>query len=222
MRALVWTVVVLTVLVGGAVVVDGVARDRTEERVAAELTGIPGIEGSPEVTIAGFPFLTQLADGELGTVVVTAPAATVEGLRMEDVDARFTGVTTSAPYTAASADLTAMVRPDDVEAVLAVDVDLGIRDGELIASTSVLGLPLDVVLVPRAAGRDVEVDVTAFLLGGVRVESEDLPAGVADELAGIRFAVNGLPDGMELTGVEVDEDGLRLTAVGRGLTLAEG
>src|SRR5665647_1550136 len=192
MRAMVWIVVVLTVLLAGAVVADGVLRQQTEERIATEMAaGIPGVEQPPAVSIGGFPFLTQLMAGRLGSVHVTAPTATVDGLRL-----------------------------DDVEAVLSVELDLSVRDGSLVASTTVLGLPLDVVLAPRAAGREVEVDVTGFVLAGASVQSADLPAGIADQLQGIRFAVEGLPAGMTLTQVDVTPGGLRLSAEGRDLALS--
>src|SRR5665647_2791899 len=64
MRAMIWIVVVLTVLLGGAVVADGVVRQQTEERIATEMAaGIPGVEQPPAVSIGGFPFLTQLLAG---------------------------------------------------------------------------------------------------------------------------------------------------------------
>src|SRR5450756_1225649 len=207
MRAMIWIVVVLTVLLAGAVVADGVVRQQTEERIATEMAaGIPGVEQPPAVSIGGFPFLTQLMAGRLGSVHVTAPTATVEGLRLDDVVVELTGVATRAPFTA-------------VQAVLSVELDLSIRDGSLVASTTVLGLPLDVVLAPRAAGREVEVDVTGFVLAGASVQSADLPGSIADQLQGIRFAVEGLPAGMTLTAVDITPDGLRLSAEGRDLAL---
>jgi hypothetical protein len=204
------------------VVADGVVRASAEDRIAAELTGIPGVEARPDVTIGGRLFLTQVAAGQIASLVVTAPAATVEGLRMEDVQVRLTQVTTSPPYTAEVANLTALVRPEAIEAVLAADLDLAIRDGLLVTSATVLGLPLDVTLVPRAAGRAVEVDVTGLTLGGIGVDIADLPSEVVEQLSGVQFTVSGLPDGMALTGIDVEPDGLRLRAVGRDLALTGG
>jgi hypothetical protein len=220
MRAMIRIVVVLTVLLAGAVVADGVVRRQTEARIAtATAAGIPGVEQPPAVSIGGFPFLTQLMAGRLSSVHLTAPTATVEGLRLDDVVVELTGVTTEAPYTAEGAVMTAMISPEAVQAVLSVELDLSVRDGSLVASTTVLGLPLDVVLAPRAAGQEVEVDVTGFVLAGASVRSADLPGSIADQLQGIRFAVAGLPAGMALTAVDVTPDGLRLSAEGRDLAL---
>lgn len=222
MRRLVWTLVVLAVLAGGAYLVDTMLRGEAEERVAAEVQqAIPGVEQPPDVTIEGFPFLTQVAAGELSSVRLTAPAATVEGLRLQDVVVRLHGVGTQAPYTAETAELTALVTPDAAEEALGLaDLDLGVRDDELVATASVLGLPLDVVMAARAEGHEVVVDVEAFLLGGFRVESSELPAEITDQLQGLRFAITGLPANMSLTGVTVVEDGLELAAEGTALTLS--
>src|SRR5665648_425899 len=152
--------------------------------------------------------------------VLLAGAVVADGLRLDDVVVELTGVATEAPFTAEHAVMTAITSADAVEAVLSVELDLSVRDGSLVASTTVLGLPLDVVLAPRAAGREVEVDVTGFVLAGASVQSADLPAGIADQLQGIRFAVEGLPAGMTLTQVDVTPGGLRLSAEGRDLALS--
>lgn len=220
MRRLVWTLVVLAVLAGGAFLVDTVLRRGAEDAIAAEVhAAIPGVEQPPDVTIEGFPFLTQVAAGELSSVRLSAPAATVEGLRLEDVVVRLHAVSTEAPYAAQTAELTALVTPDAAEAALGLSgLDLGVRDGGLIATASVLGVPLDVVMAARAEGHDVVVDVEAFMLGGFRVDSDELPADITGQLQGLRFAITGLPDNMSLAGVTVIDDGLELAATGTGLT----
>lgn len=222
MRRLVWTLVVLAVIAGGAYLADTVLRGEAEDRVGAEVQqAIPGVEQAPDVTIEGFPFLTQVAAGELESVRLTAPAATVEGLRLEDVVVRLHGVGTEAPYTARTAEMTALVTPEAAEDALGLaDLDLEVRDGELLATASVLGLPLDVAMTATAAGHEIVVDVEAFLLGGFRVESTELPADLTAQLQGLRFAISGLPTGMGLTGVTVVEDGLELSAAGTDLTLS--
>lgn len=220
MRRLVWTVVVLALVGGGAVATDSVLRGQAEDRIATEVTAIPGVQTSPEVTIGGFPFLTQLAGGSLDAVRVTAATATVDGLRLDDVAVDLSQVLTESPYTASRAVLTATTTPDAVEDVLAVDLDLAVRDGLLVAGTTVAGLPLDVVLEARAAGREVVIDITGLVLAGVSVSAGDLPADVTAALQGLRFGLDGLPVGMTLTEVSVLGDALLLRAEGTDLDLA--
>jgi hypothetical protein len=218
MRGLIWTVVVLTVILGGATVADGLARSSAEDRVAAELNeALPGVEGVPEVTIGGFPFLTQMAAGRLRSVEITADRATVEGLPLEDVVVLLDGVTVDAPHVAEHGTMTALVRAEAI--ARAISLDLSMRDGELVTSMSVLGLPLDVLFEARAAGRDVEVDVSGFVLAGAHVDADELPPAVTQQLQGLAFPVPGLPQGMALTQVTATADGLILTAEGRNVPL---
>lgn len=220
MRALIWTVVVLTVLVGGATVADGLARSSAEAQVLTEIDeALPGVEGTAEVTIGGFPFLTQLAAGRLTSVQIAAAEATVDELRLEDVVVVLDGVSTSRPYTAEQGTMTALVRPEAIAGVLSVALDLSMRDGELAASMTVLGVPLDVLLEARVSGSDVVVDVTGFVLAGAQVDADALPAEITASLQGLAFSVPGLPLGMALTGVAATAEGLVLTAEGQTLTL---
>src|SRR4051812_44061551 len=55
--------VVLLLLVGLAVVADRVAVGVAEDRVGEQLAAKGGLAGTPEVDIAGFPFLTQAVAG---------------------------------------------------------------------------------------------------------------------------------------------------------------
>lgn len=220
MRRLVRTLVVLALVAGGLAVADTVARIRTEDRIAGSVTAIPGVVGKPDVSIGGFPFLTQVSAGTLGSVRVTAHEAVLGGLRLEDVAVELSDVGTDAPYPAARAVLTGRATPDDLEAVVDNGLDLEIRRGELVATTTVLGLPLDAVLAPRPAGRDVEVDVTGFMLAGVGVSADELPADVAGVLQGLRFTIDDLPAGMSLTEVAVRDGTVRFRAEGDDLDLA--
>ena len=219
MRRWVWVLAGVVVLLGGAAVVDTGVRLTTENRIAAEVTAIPGLSTRPDVTIGGFPFLTQLADGELDDVRLTAPSATVEGLLLEDVVVDLEGVRTEAPFTAVSATLTARTTPDAVERVLTVALDLELRGDRLVTTTDVLGLPLDIVLEPRAAGRDVAVEVAGLMMAGIGVDADQLPPDVAAMLTDLVVPLDGLPPGMVLTDVTVDDDGLHLRATGTGLDL---
>lgn len=221
-RGVIAGVVVVAVLVGGAAVADGVVRERTEERVADELrAGIPGLDATPDVTIDGFPFLTQVLAGSMGSVVVTAPSATFDGLRLDDVDVRLTDVSTSLPTTAGVAEMTADVSLASIQEVLDVPVDLTIEDNVFLVTASLFGVPLTVTLTALPAGRTIEVEPETVSLGGLTVSADDLPAGLTDQIDDISIPVESLPEGMELTGLTVGADGVTLEAWGTDVVFDE-
>lgn len=207
--------VVIGLLVGGAAVADGIVREQTQDRLATELQRqIPGLDSTPDVTIGGFPFLTQVLAGQLDDVHLSAADLTVEGLRLEDVDVRLTGVTTDQPTTADHATLNAFTSLGSIQDVVDAPVDLAIEDGLLVASGTLLGVPLEVLLTPRPDGRSIAVDIESLRIGGRTVDVADLPDAVTDPFSTLAIPVDGLPQGIELTAVELTADGALLEAQG--------
>ena len=219
-RAVVATVVVVGVLAGAAAVADRVLHEQTEQRLATELRDqIPGLDAEPDVTIEGFPFLTQVLAGELGQVDVSAPEATVEGLLLEDVEVRLNEVSTDRPNVAGRAHMTAFTSLDSMAAALDLPLDLTIDGEHLVATTELLGLPVEVLLLPTAGGQEVLIDIDAFRIGGATVSAADLPSGFTDQLQGLSFPIEGLPEGLELTEVTLEPDGAQLVAEGTDVVL---
>ena len=214
-RVVVTALVVVGVLAGGAFAADGIARDRTEQRVAGDVQAqVPGLGSPPDVTISGFPFLTQALAGRLDDVRLTAPTLVVQGLRLEDVEVRLTGVSTSVPTTAEHAAMSASASLASIEDVLDVPADLTIEDEFLVTSVKLLGLlELEVLLVPRPEGGTITVDIDSVRVQGRTLSVGDLPAVVTNQLENLAVPV-GLPERMELTTVKLTADGALLEAEG--------
>ena len=209
----------LAVLVGGGLLVDGYARGEAEDRLATELRTALGVVDEPAVMISGFPFLTQLASGELQEVRISAPEVTFDGLRLTDADVVLHGVSTARPTTARAAAMTASAALPAIQQLVEVDAELEIVDGQLTARTTVLMLPLAVTLLPRPDGRAIAVDVQTISLGGFEVDVARLPAALTEQISGLRIPVDGLPAGMELTSVLVTPSGIDLAAAGTDVVL---
>lgn len=219
-RAGVALVIGLGVVVGGAAWADGVARSGAEDDLARTLlTQVDGLETEPDVVIEGVPFLTQVAAGQLESVRISADSVTVQGLPLHDVVVHLEGVRTDGPTTARTATLAGSARTADLGGLLSFDADLAVEDGRLVASTTVLGLPVSVRVVPRADGRAVAADVESISLAGAVVDAADLPGPLADRVQGVSVPLDGLPPGLELTEVTVTPTGLDLAAAGTDVTL---
>jgi len=109
MRALRILLVVVVILGGLFVIVDRVAVNFAEGEAADRLKSSENLASTPDVSIKGFPFLTQVASGSLDEVEVGIQdyeADTGDGaqkIRIADLRADMRGVELSGDYSSATA-----------------------------------------------------------------------------------------------------------------------
>lgn len=224
-RGVVVGVVVAVVVVGGgAVVADRWLASETQDRaVEAIEQNLEGVVGTPVVDVGGFPFLTQVWAGSIDDVTGHVQGVTLGGIDATDVDVEATGVSTSEPYTADHATIAATLPVASIEKIVAdrtgLDLKVTIVDDQLKVAGTALGLTLAARIEPRVETGTLLVDVTGLSLGGLQVDPSDLPGGVGTRLTDIEIPVEGLPDGMALTGARVTDDGLRVAAAGDDVIL---
>ena len=73
--------------------------------------------------------------------------------------------------------------------------------------------------MPRVEGGEIRVDVATVEFGGFAVDVADLPGVLAGQLSDLTVPIDGLPEGFELSGVEVADGGVRITAAGLDVVL---
>jgi len=212
----------LLVVVGGGLLADRVTRSLAED-VAADAVRSQLGAVDPDVTVAGFPFLTQLARGTLDDVHLTASGATLHGLDVTDLDVTATGVAVQEPRGAEHVVATATVPTAALEQLLREKTgwDLALAvDGEALAATgAVAGIPVGVTLTLAPAGTDgVVATITSASVGGFTVDAGLLPDGLASRIAEVDVT-DQLPAGAEVTGATVAADGLHLTVELTDVTL---
>ncbi|MFC8922069.1 DUF2993 domain-containing protein [Cellulosimicrobium sp. NPDC057127] len=206
-----------------ALVVVAVVADRVTVR-AAENGAVKAFEqqaddvSGAQIDILGFPFLTQLAGGELDHVTGSADTASFGGYAVSDVQVEAHGVGTSEPYTVASGTASGVIATSSLQEVVreqsGLDVELTTDGDALGVGLAVLGLDLTVDVVPRVAGPDtLGVDVQAVRTGLGVVSVDDLPAGIAGALEDLRVPLD-LPEGVALESVAVADDGVRVGVSG--------
>ncbi len=82
----------MVVLLGAILVVaDRIAVSVAQDRVATRLAGQRPFEGTPKVTIHGFPFLTQALGGKYSDIEVTGTGQELAGMTGATVDAQLHG-----------------------------------------------------------------------------------------------------------------------------------
>lgn len=218
MKRLVGWLVALVALVVLAVVADRVTVRAAENGAVKAFEQQADDVSGAQLDIQGFPFLTQLAAGELDHVTGSADTATFAGYAVSDVQVDARGVGTSEPYTIASGTASGVIAASSLQQVVSdqsgLDVELT-ADGDVLGvGLSVLGLDLTVDVTPRVAGPDsLGVDVQAVRTGLGVVSVDDLPSGIAGALTDLRIPLD-LPEGVALESVAVAEGGVRVGVSG--------
>ena len=216
MKVLLAVVAVFLVL---ALLVDRVAVGVAEDRVGSELAATGGLQGSPEVDIAGFPFLTQALAGRYDEVRISLSADQLgqpEGTRafvvlrgvQVPLSAVLAGSVQQVPVE--RIDGTATLSYELVATGLGADTTLAREeDGLRITRTVELfgqTVPLTAVGQVTLDGNEVVIDVETA--AGAGVELPDFLVGRASDLLDLRYAVPELPFGLRLTGVRPGEEGV--------------
>ncbi|MFJ8693888.1 LmeA family phospholipid-binding protein [Streptomyces roseolilacinus] len=228
MRALRTLLIIAVVLGGLFTIADRLAVAAAESEAADRIRAKQGLSGTPDVSIRGFPFLTQVLGGKLDQVDVamTGVEARAGGrtVRVGELSAELHDVRLENGYSravAASATGTARISYDELRKTSDSDIALGYGgNGKLkvTGSVEVLG---------RKLTRSVLSTVSVVDGDTLRVRADEVPGeGIPgiEELVRQRTdfdrEVNGFPAGLGVRKVEATPDGLKITVTGRNVVLA--
>ncbi|MGW8066502.1 LmeA family phospholipid-binding protein [Streptomyces ziwulingensis] len=244
MRALRILLIVVVVLGGLFVIADRVAVNFAEGEAAERLRSTENLPSTPDVSINGFPFLTQAVAGELDDVEVGIddyPASTGEGaesIRVDELRAHLRGVEFSSDFgsaTAATATGTATVGYDELmKAAKSEPTDIapgvtakvvGLSDGgngkiKVSLQATVLGveLPEPVDVLSSVTVKDDHVEVVAD--GLPEIGGKQLAESRIRAITDFQQTIDELPGGIELDKVEAAKDGVDITVQGSNVRLA--
>jgi hypothetical protein len=236
MRA-VRVLLILVVIVGGLfVAADRIALHFAESEAADQAQQSQNLSQKPDVSIHGFPFLTQVASKKLDEVTVTAKGITAgtgdTALRIERFTADLHGVRLTNGFSEAVADTA-----DGTALVTYADLTKAAPDGVTVAyggaaanGTGKVKLTVSVSLpVVGTVKRTVVSQITVTNGDTLSLHAETIPdAGAlpssAESLVRGRIDFTrklvGLPDGIELKTVRTDQDGIKVAATGTRVPLA--
>ncbi|MFF1872722.1 DUF2993 domain-containing protein [Kitasatospora herbaricolor] len=224
-------VVVSGLLVGADRIAVGVA----EDEAADQLVRSGRLSQRPQVSIEGFPFLTQVLSMKLDDVRLSAEDLVVgdgrQQVALHSFKARLSGVEVSDSFNSATVDQGSgdgLITYADLAKLLPEASKLVPGASRVIPGGTRLSLSyggpgkVKASLGPVAVGEgSVHSDgstVTAdgFQLSGVA----SMLNGAANQAIGpMSFTLNNLPAGLKLAGAVPQPDGLRLTFTGTGLKL---
>lgn len=237
-------VVLLAVLVAADRFVVSAAEDQMAKQIEASVSESLGCDVPPpsvrDVSIGGFPFLTQIAFGDFRDIGLTVEGISTPGPRVSSVEAHLKGI--HLPVRKILTNSVGEVPVDTVEATVRLDyADV---------NTFLAGQPGQVRINPVDGGDQIEVSGTADLpvlgsqeVGGVTtfevrdnelimVPSEislqgsvdfsiPVPGGLGQLLPAIPIPVGGLPFDLTLAEAFTDASGLSLTATAKDVVLPQ-
>lgn len=219
MKKLVFALLVVVGLLGAAWAADSYARTQTEQRIAAEVGARMG--ATVEVSVEGFPVLTQLAAGSLDHVVMDFGDVTLEGVRLLGTHVVARGMTTTDPSTISSLIATTTVPIEEVNRLFreqsGLPADIRIQGDSLAVTGEFLGAELGIVFGLEAADGGIALQPEALTLGGVSLDVSRL-GGLVAGLAGDIVLPVGLEEGLRIAAIDVVPQGLQLQVEGTDYT----
>ncbi|GGX83387.1 LmeA family phospholipid-binding protein [Streptomyces hiroshimensis] len=236
MRAIRITLIIAVILGALFVGADRLAVYFAEEQAAEKIRSSQGLTGTPEVSIKGFPFLTQIADSTLEEVEVKLDGATAssggQSIRVSGFDAKLQDVKIDSSFTSAVASRatgTAHLSYEDLSKATndpTVKVGFG---GQGTAGKSQVKVTGKVQLAGLPIERSVISTVTVVNGDTVRVHADQMPEE-AKAFPGLERAIrqktdfdrriSGLPKGIKLDKVVATQDGVDITLTGSDVNLA--
>lgn len=208
----------LLVLAGLFVAADRVALVFAERAVAERIQVREGLAQRPQVSIGGFPFLTQAVAGDYHSISVLVVGLRRDGLMLNRVALTLRGV--HVPLSAVLHRTLGSIPIDSASGSVAIgyaelNADLPRVSVSYGGSPGSVRLRSRVLPVSGVAEVTVSGDVVAASVRQARA------AGVALPVGGLAFSVQlpSLPFGVRLTAVTSGPGGVSVAAAGTGLTL---
>ena len=209
--------VIVLVLVGG----DRAAKAYAEDRMASQVQSSLALSGKPNVTIQGFPFLTQAAARTFNTVDVNASNETAGPggqLQIASLTATLHGMHIHGTNSATVDQFTASALVTFTALAHAGGIPQGITlapagPNQLKATVDILGFSSNATAkVTQVGSNKINVKITDF--GGV-------PADVLGSLTDFNISIPKLPAGVKIKSISITQQGLRITASGQNITLSQ-
>ncbi|GHE57660.1 hypothetical protein GCM10018785_28560 [Streptomyces longispororuber] len=245
-RAIRILLIVVVVLGGLFVAADRFAVSFAENEAAEKLKSQEGLSSTPDVSIKGFPFLTQVIGGKLDDVEISIKDydAKSDGdtIRVADLDATMHGVDFSSDFSSATADRAAGVarisydellkaaESEPVELPLgATGKVVGLSDGgdgkikvavEVSKGSTKLPKPVHVLSSVSVEGDTIRVHADKvpdkLEVLGLSIR---LPEGLVRDVTDFEEKVTDLPGGVKLDTVQAAPDGVDVAVKGENVDL---
>lgn len=221
-------VVFVILLVGGVIAADRIGVLVVQDRIGRQVAAEYNLSSQPDVTIHGFPFLTQAIGGEYDQIDVGLGEWTQQGVTLRDVKIEMHGVQAplsevqkgnSANVVARTAVASAIVPYDLVQRYAPKEVTrIGPKgsDLEVDLTGGFAGFPLSGTAVVSVKASKQGVVITPQSVGNAGLQ---IPLNLLQRRTSFTVPVKALPVGSRVSKVEVTPEGLRVAATATNVHL---
>ncbi len=226
--------VVLGLLVGADRAAAWVAEDKIAEQIATRAAERDiHMRGEPDVTVEGFPFLTQVAGGEFEAINIRMNEVSLDGVDVDTLDIRALGVAADvAKLMDGSGDVRASRLTGNATVPFSVvEEALGMEGAKVTGSSGqlVIRVPFDFgvgsVTAVAHAGVSVSKGVVRVKVSTVDLADGKVPSYARPALDALarrlsrEVAMPKLPYGLKLESAQVTASGVAATATARNVPL---
>lgn len=227
-----WSLLILFGLVVLAVVVDRAACWIAEDRAAVKFQASQHLAAKPNVKIAGFPFLTQVAHRSFDHVSIAARNLLIDSngrqVQINTLQVELHGVEVSkdlSSATARSGTGRAVIGYPDLSRSSGVSVDWA---GNSSDSRGRVKATKTIKILGQSFSGSVSAEVVVagrntveFAKPKVTVSGLGVPQIVTDQFAGLLppLVLDGLPSGLTVRNVTADPDGLIVDLTAKNVTV---
>lgn len=228
MRSLRILLVIAVVLGGIFVAVDRAAVYFVESEAEGRVAVTGATIGSTDISIKGFPFLTQVAGSQLDEVDVEISGIETDAdgrrIRISRMNAALYEVKLADGYssaTAARATGTAVISYEDLTKAAGDGVVVGYGGNgkvKVTGSVDILGRPLSRSVLSTVT----LIDGHTIKVHADKVPGEDIPGleGLVRQKTDFEREVGGLPSGLKLRRIQPTADGLEISVTGTDVRIA--
>lgn len=221
-RALRNTIVVVLALIVLLVVGDRLAVLYAQNQVAQQFKEQGGFQGTPSVSIKGFPFLTQVIAHNIHEITITSDKIKAGPVTITNLDADITDVKLNGAFTAGTIghlDGKALIPFSGLTSALGGALGGGglgdLASGVTIKSAghNTIKANFDLLIVSGSATLKVTREpgnkIHIHLLS-----SQGLPSEITNQLKDLTVPIPALPLGMKIQRIQVNGDGISIHVTG--------
>jgi LmeA-like phospholipid-binding len=216
--------IILIILIALLVALDFGARAFAESKVASEIQ-TQGFPNKPDVSIQGYPFLTQVASRDMKRIEISSTDVPVGPVTIHSIDAVLNGVHINSSFNGGTVDTltgTAQITFGELANSLASQVGpLGSLGGPGLtlkaAGPDEVKASLDLLITSGSATWKV-TRLSGDKLGVQLVSSNGLPSELLNSIRNITVPLSGLPLHLQIDSVSVNDSGIIGTLSGKNVT----